>query len=200
MKRPVDGKPTAAFLESGPWTLNGGRGETGGLPGGGGTTAVRWGYGGVAAVFLILMAVFGASARLPRTPPARSRLVSTATCGGELTWRAAQSRYPFLARLPDGGTVIFLLSAVNQHRPCQWEVSFTSRPPDRILATLLGLKVPTAWSNARPSPPRPTPEETQFILGPDFPGAPLSGNALNRPPSGGTEIRYTVLHRGRPAP
>lgn len=36
MKRPVDGKPTAAFLESGPWTLNGGRGETGGLPGGGG--------------------------------------------------------------------------------------------------------------------------------------------------------------------
>jgi hypothetical protein len=46
-----------------------------------------------------------------------------------------------------------------QYNHCQWEVSFTSRPPHHILAILLGLHVPTAWSTAQPSPPRPTPDK-----------------------------------------
>jgi hypothetical protein len=122
----------------------------------------RWVYAGmVLALLLVLASVLPLS-----RPHTRSRsdvhLLSNSTCGGEITWRAAVAQYPLLARLPDGGTVLY------QANHCQWEVAFTSRPPHHILAILLDLHVPTAWSAAPPSPPRPTPEQIlpQTPLGP----------------------------------
>jgi hypothetical protein len=124
----------------------------------------RWVYAGVLTALLFVLASLIPFGR-PNTASGSSvHLVSSSTCGGEITWQAAVSYYPLLARLPDGGTVIY------QHNHCRWEVSFTSRPPHHVLAALLDLHVPTAWGTAQPSPPRPTPEQTQpQTPGPGFP-------------------------------
>jgi len=130
----------------------------------------RWVYAGMATVLLLVLASVLSLGR----PHTRSRtdvhLLAHSACGGEITWQAAVSQYPVLADLPDGGTLLY------QYNHCQWEVSFTSRPPHHILAILLGLHVPTAWSTAQPSPPRPTPEKTlpQTPLGPGQFAAPAT--------------------------
>jgi hypothetical protein len=120
-------------------------------------------YAEVLAALLFVLASLIPLGRPNTASGSYVHLLSSSTCGGEITWQAAVSHYPLLARLPDGGTVIY------QHNHCHWEVSFTSRPPHHILATLLDLHVPTAWGTAQPSPPRPTPEQTQpQTPGPDF--------------------------------
>ena len=121
-------------------------------------------YAGIVTALLLVLASVISFGRPHTKSGSDVHLLSNSTCGGEITGQTAMSHYPFLARLPDGGKVLY----DNNH--CQWEVTFTSRPPHHILAVLLDMRVPVAWGFAQPSPPRPTPEQTQpQIPGPDFP-------------------------------
>lgn len=104
------------------------------------------------------------------TSAGRSR---AATLCGVAAVKAAEAQYPPLANLPDGGQILYSTDM----KPCFWEVSFTSKPPPRLLGALLVRGVRVSWTRGAPLPDRPTPIMPMSPILPGGNGNPISPSA-----------------------